>query len=161
MSPSQKDAEAVGRRVVGDLAPDELQYFDVAAQQFRRAPRRAPVGDVDDQLGFGVEIATALTPVVLWLSQVAIDAARKQVEDEVGGGVTAWITWAVGRLRTLFGGRVAEARPAADAAPALTPAEIRHVRAVVRSRAVEVAQLAPAQAERIADAIAAALIETA
>jgi len=51
------DSEAVGRRVVGDVAPDEIPYFDAAATQFRRAPCRAPVTDVDDQLGFGVGIA--------------------------------------------------------------------------------------------------------
>jgi hypothetical protein len=158
---SQRDAEAVGRRAIGDLAPEELQYFDVAATQFRRAPHRAPVTDVDDQLGFGVEIATALTPVVLWLSQVAIDAARKQFQTELETGVSSWIKQLAARVRALFGGRAADTRQADKQAPALTPAEIRHVRGIVKSRAVEVAKLDPAQAERIADAIAAALLETA
>jgi hypothetical protein len=35
------DAEAIGRRVVVDVVPDEVQYFDVAATQFRYAPRAA------------------------------------------------------------------------------------------------------------------------
>jgi hypothetical protein len=111
-------------------------------------------------LGFGVEIATALTPVILWLSQVAVDAIRSHLQTEIEGAVNSWFKRVVQNLKALFAGRAAPGQQAPQL-PALTPAEIRHVRKIVEAKAVEVTKLPLEQAQRIADAIAASSIETA
>lgn len=163
MQQSPLDVEKLGRKVVDDIAPNEAQYFDVAVTQFRMDPKRPPSSaTIDDRLGFGVEIGVALSPIILWLCQLAIDAARKQLQGEVEEAAKSWVSRTIQQLKMLFGSKRRNTKRAAD--PLLfnlTPAEIRHVRQLVKTKAIEVTKLPPSQAQQIADAIAGSLIETA
>lgn len=126
-------------------------------------PNRPPSSaTVDDRLGFGVEIGMALSPIILWLCQLAIDAARKQLQSEVESAAKSWITRIIQQLKELLGGKQRNANREADSLTfSLTPAEIRYVRQLVKMKAIEVTKLPPSQAQKIADAITGSLIESA
>ena len=140
----------LARDVLGQVAPQELPLFDVTSEFYRRDPDavEAQAGS-DDMLGFGAEVITAMTPVVLSVAgavvNVLLDQVRAAAKAESEGVVR-------GIVRRLF--RSAGAHRDSDVEPsiALTAEQLGAVRraALDQARALK---LPDPDANLLADAM--------
>ena len=151
--PSAQDQaiEAIARQAVAEVSPAELPIFSATAARYRADPQgtlaASPVGD--RALGFGIEAAVVLvTPYALELVKRIFKRLSEKVGDSAGDSLAD-------RITSHFGGK-----PDAAAAPAhpepLTPEQLALISETTRAEAADLA-LAPAESERLADAVVAAL----
>jgi hypothetical protein len=76
----QEIVQDLSKRLVSELAPEELEMFDELYSEYRANPVPVTVADSDDPLGFGInEIAAAVTPA----AGAAVSAAIAYVSTEV------------------------------------------------------------------------------
>ena len=78
----------VARELVEESAPAELPLFEVTAESFfaegGTRPRR---GSPDDMLGFGVDVAQFLTPLLLSVTTYAVGLVKEAAKRRLSDGV--------------------------------------------------------------------------
>jgi hypothetical protein len=144
----------LARDLLGRLAPEELPLFAVTSELYRRNPAavEAQAGS-DEMLGFGAEIITAMTPVVLSIAgavvNVLIEQVREAAKDESEGVVRSMVH----RLFRSFGAPAGSAEPRPVT---LTRDQLRAVRqaALDRARALK---LPDSDAQLLAEAVVGSL----
>ena len=149
------DVETIAHAVIMEIAPEEDLFFPAAAARFRAAPDRPPsVGGRDQELGFGVEVHTAVAGLALWLTQEALTCAAALARPALARTTRPLRT----RLRGILAqlpviGRWWRCTPMASAPTTpLDPAALAQVRAVTLDRA-RAAGIETDTAELLADAI--------
>ena len=151
MSDGSVDAavEALARHAVAEVSPAELPIFAATAERYRADPQATlqPAAKVVP-LGFGVETAVVLvTPYALDLVKRLFSRLTEKLgdsaADSIAGRITAW-----------FGGKPEDAEEK-EAEP-LSAEQLALIADTTRTEAASLA-LAPAESERLADAIVAAL----
>ena len=151
----------IARRVVGELAPDELASFDLVAAPYLRksAERRRPRsdgfsadrarGEHDNPLGFGIQDAlTVVTPAAVLVSGAVTAALADGVTKEVRRRTDGFVGW----LRQRLGRR--DRRPETFD---LNPAQLTELRRIALDRAKALG-MKPRQARALADAVVGALV---
>lgn len=142
--------EALAREVMGQVAPEEIEFFDELAEEFYAPPAtgKAPAGD--EELAFGVEgMLVAVTPAAMAvigavLTFLANEIVLEVVKDEGGELLKK-------RLRSLVG------RGQPEAVPALTGAQLQRVQERARAEAIAFG-VDQTTAERLAKALVGALV---
>jgi hypothetical protein len=134
----------LARRVIEQVAPEELPVFGVVEQAYRRNPAKVLAGGRgrDEMLGFGVEFAgVLLTPVAL----AAITEVIRYLAGAVVGavGIKEWLR------RRLHRGSTADL-------PQLSTEQLVQVREIVLAKALQ-AGVKEGRAKLLADAVAGAL----
>lgn len=143
----------LARRLVTDLAPEELPLFRPISDAYLRDPSRTldKRHDHDEVLGFGVDaVVVLMTPVVLAIVRDVIMHLRARLVEEVAkeGGEIAG-----GWLHRLFGPLEP---PAGANVPALSPAQLAEVRRRAYERALAL-KLSETKANVLADSLTAQL----
>lgn len=152
--PSVRDraVEALARQAVAEVSPAELPIFSATAARYRADPQgtMAPAASKGATLGFGAEAALVLvTPFALDLVKRLFtrlaDKLGDSAADSLAGRITSW-----------FAGEP-DASPEEPAEPeALSAEQLALIADTTREEAASLS-LAPAESERLADAIVAAL----
>jgi hypothetical protein len=149
MAPSEQEfAEQVARSVVGRVAPEEEEIFDLVAAAYRRDPQRLARGaSRDEMLGFGVDATVALlTPIVLGAATEVV----RYLAMETAGAIEVR-----SRLQRIFRRRDARRDAVAEkpiAVAAINPATRTAVREIVLEKCRQ-AGVEPDRAELVADAV--------
>lgn len=156
MAERELDVERIAYEVVGEVAPDELDYFPVAASEFRGRPDRRPRrSDGDDELGFGVDLGFAMSPLVLWVTQEALKFLAAQLRPAMVHAAAPLSRRLLVRarripiLRRLLRSR---RRPGFTLLRQLTDHELAQMRSICLDRA-RAAGVEPGTADLLADAI--------
>lgn len=142
--------EALARQAVAEVSPAELPIFAATAERFRADPQGTlqPATRVGP-LGFGVESAVVLvTPFALDLVKRLFSRLSEKLGDSAADSLA-------GRIVGWFGGKPDDAEEAKEPEP-LTAEQLALIADTTRTEAASLA-LAPAESERLADAIVAAL----
>jgi hypothetical protein len=145
---------SLARTAIEARAPHELPMFEAASREFvadpRRVERRAAP---DDPLGFGAEVAGALTPVALAVAGEVVtvlwEQVRSALREESDSVVRAWVRKLFVRLRG-----PSEAEPSEPAS--LTPEQLAQVKAVALAKAASLG-LPSEEGMLLADAMVGAL----
>ena len=151
---SARDAavEALARQAVADVSPAELPIFAATAAQYRADPQgtMAPAARVGP-LGFGAETAVVLvTPFALDLVKRMFSRLSEKLGDSAADSLA-------GRISAWFGRKNETAAEMPEPEPdPLTAEQLALIADTTRAEAAELS-LAPAESERLADAIVAAL----
>jgi len=150
-----RTAHELARRVVREIAPEELPAFDLVAAPYLQNPRQAERRlrqAHDDPLGFGLgDIVTMATPVIALVSGSVITA----VSDSVGKAVR---DGAAGALRKTWRKiRRKPAEPLELPSTPLTKAQLAEVRQIALERALSLG-MKQQKADALADAVVAALV---
>jgi hypothetical protein len=146
----QQAVDALARQVVADVSPAELPLFRATAARYHADPS-GTVGAkprADETLGFGAETAVVL------ITPYALDLVKRlftRIVEKVGDGAADSLA---ARIVKLFGGGTAKSEE--NGVPPLTPEQLRLVGDTARVEAGQLA-LPPDQADRLADAVVAAL----
>ena len=141
--------EALARRAVADVSPAELPIFAATAARYRADPQGTTAPPTPKVLGFGVETAVVLvTPYALELVKRLFSRLSEKLgdsaADSIAGRITAW-----------FGHKPEAAAEEKEPEP-LTAEQLALIAETTRTEAASLT-LAPAESERLADAIVAAL----
>lgn len=144
---NQKVTIALARRVVAEVAPQELPLFPSISAQLAAEPARGN-GPRDDPLGFGVgEAAALLTPVILAIcaevGQYLVAAVGESLKERGKDALAA-------RFDSWFG-----ASEGGDT-PTFTEAQRAEVRRIVQRKAREL-RLDAGRANLLADAVVGSL----
>lgn len=143
----------LARGAVTRVAPEELPLFTATSEIYRADPGAVEAETQRDELlGFGGEIAMAVTPIALSVAGAVTKFLLEQLRDVAGSESQD----ALHRLvRRLVGG---DGGDGDDAAPVpLTRDQLREVRRVALERARRLA-MPDAQAELLADAMVGGLV---
>lgn len=151
---TQKPTDHENEQLIRDLAqvvleqtaPDELLIFDETAAEYFADPQGVlSARGRDEAVGFGLDLAmvtpvvlAVLTPVVQFLIDIATDALQQEGRPLVAGWVRALLH---------------RGKPVPDTPePALTQAQVAHVRQLTRDRGVQLG-MSQADAELLADSV--------
>ena len=140
--------EALARHAVAEVSPAELPIFAATAERYRADPQATlqPAAKVVP-LGFGVETAVVLvTPYALDLVKRLFSRLTEKLGDSAADSIA-------GRITTWLGVKPEDAEEAAEP---LSAEQLSLIADTTRAEAASLA-LAPAESERLADAIVAAL----
>lgn len=115
----------VSKKIVADVAAEELELFDELAQDYFANPQPAADSSADDALGFGFDTLAAVTPaaiamtqvVVVFLASEVIKATREETVKIVVGKVKSYF-WGQQRVR-------------------LSDQQLKHVRELSRQQALK------------------------
>ena len=145
----QQAVDVLARQVVAGVAPAELPLFRATAARYHADPTGtvAAKDRADEPLGFGAEAA------VLLITPYALDLARRlltRLVERLGDGAADTIA---GRIVKLFSGGQDRGN---DGSVSLSAEQLRVIGDTARAEAGQLA-LPPDQAERLADAVVAAL----
>jgi hypothetical protein len=144
----------LARAAVGRVAPEELPLFAATSEIYRADPGAVEAETQRDELlGFGGEIAMAITPVALSVAGAVTRFLIEQLR-EVAGSESQDALHRL--LRRVLGTDDGDADAAAAPAP-LSKEQLRAVRRVALERARRLA-LPEAQAELLADAMVGGLV---
>jgi hypothetical protein len=154
-STTVRTADDLARRVVREIAPEELSSFDIVAAPYLERPEQAERRlrqAHDDPLGFGLgDIVAMATPVIALVSGSVITA----VSDSVGKAVRDGTTSAARKAWRKFRGKPVE--PLELPSTPLTRAQLTEVRQIALQRALSLG-MKQQKAEALADAVVAALV---
>ena len=142
--------EALARHAVAEVSPAELPIFAATAERYRADPQATlqPAAKVVP-LGFGVETAVVLvTPYALDLVKRLFSRLTEKLGDSAADSIA-------GRITTWLGRKPDGAEEQNEAEP-LSAEQLALIADTTRAEAASLA-LAPAESERLADAIVAAL----
>jgi len=149
----QQAVDALARHVVAGVSPAELPLFRATASRYHADPEGtlAVKARTDETLGFGAEAAVVLiTPYALDLVKRVLTRVAAKVGDGAADSLAA-------RIVKLFGGGSgAEKKAEKDAAAPLSAEQLSLIGETARAEAGQLA-LPPDQADRLADAVVAAL----
>jgi hypothetical protein len=145
----------VAREIVADIAPDELDLFDVSAEAYLDNPDQAAATAGDEMLGFGggAELEM-MTPVVLSITSGVVAFLVNSALTTAKAEGQAVVQEQVRQLFRRFRPRT----PAATTGPSpLSPKQLAQVRQVALDVATRM-QVAPEQARLLADATVGQLV---
>ncbi|MGI5505344.1 hypothetical protein [Lentzea sp. CA-135723] len=154
-STTVRTADDLARRVVREIAPEELPSFDVVAAPYLENPRQAERRlrqAYDDPIGFGLgDVVAMATPVIALVSGSVITA----VSDSIGTAVRDGAAGAARKVWRKLRGKPDE--PLALPPTPLTTAQLAEVRQIALDRALALGVKQP-KADALADAVIAALV---
>ncbi len=152
LSIQDRAVEVLARQAVADVSPAELPLFKPTAARYHADPSATMAArrTGGDALGFGVETAVVLvTPFALDLVKRLFTRLSEKLGDTAADSLA-------GRITALFAHKPATSAPDESEPQPLTSQQLALVSEITRAEAASLA-LAPAESERLADAVVAAL----
>ncbi len=149
MNSTQQMISGISRTVVAQIAPKELDLFDVTSEAYFRDPKGVRRSQKEQMLAFGgQEAAVFLTPILLTVTSLAVDFMKEPVKVAVSKGLTDNLTVLFKKLGEKLFGKPVQHR----AMQPLTADQFAELHKLIRTT-LEQYQVAEPLREQIANAV--------